>query len=416
MMRRWAAVMAVAVGGVAVAFSGGIGAPATLAHNSSTGQIGSRITAITSSPGLRTLTLRGGRVEWLTVAPRRYWTPVSLPGQPTAVAVTNRGVGLVGESDGVVLALAPGADHASAVVADYLWSPVVALAGMGILRHLEMLISTTSGTYSVGLKGPLAVWWPHQEATAVVAPETRSQVESWAAIVGGHLVWTSITPRPATGAVWSPGTWLRFKKTSSATWTLVWRVGSWSSYPSKPANAWTRASSRAFGANALLAGQSGGYIAVATHGGAVLAGFPGSGLTAELHTVPANLLGPTPVPTGLVGTAGNALVLSTTDSPLLGWGWSGWSSVGAVADVHLLAAVGGNVVEVLAGGSLRVVPIDPALAFSPPVVPMPPWLGPVLGFAVILALLGLAGVALWRLPSRARAAVVAAAKAVKSGR
>ena len=325
-------------------------------------------------------------MEWLTVAPRRYWTPVSLPGQPTAVAVTNRGVGLVGESDGVVLALAPGADHASAVVADYLWSPVVALAGMGILRHLEMLISTTSGTYSVGLKGPLAVWWPHQEATAVVAPETRSQVESWAAIVGGHLVWTSITPRPATGAVWSPGTWLRFKKTSSATWTLVWRVGSWSSYPSKPANAWTRASSRAFGANALLAGQSGGYIAVATHGGAVLAGFPGSGLTAELHTVPANLLGPTPVPTG------------------------------AVADVHLLAAVGGNVVEVLAGGSLRVVPIDPALAFSPPVVPMPPWLGPVLGFAVILALLGLAGVALWRLPSRARAAVVAAAKAVKSGR
>ena len=361
--------------------------PTTTATTSSVPEI----TAIASSPGSRTLAIRGGHVEWLSLHPTR-WTPVTLPTgfdpplagpmRPTAVAVTSGGVGLAGMSDGVVLEIAPGARHAESLVADSLWGRVVALAGMGTLGHLEMLLGTTSGTYSVGLKGPLAVWWPHKEATAVVAPANSQGL--WAAIVSGRLEWApAVEPTP---------------------------------YDQEPLVPWTAASGRYLGTRAFLTEYPAGGIAVATHGGAVLDGALGSGLNVKSHTLPSTPFNPSPGPTGLASTAGNVVVLSSTNSPLLGWGWeSTWRSVGGVASVHILAAVGGNVVEVLKGGSLNVVAIDPLLAYMPTQRSVPGWVGPALGLAVLLVLLVLAGFAAWRLPWRPRVAVFAAVGVVLFG-
>ncbi len=382
-----------------------------------------RITALASASGSRTLAIRGGHVEWLSLDPTR-WTPVSLATrfpfplngamQPTAVAVTSRGVGLVGMSTGVVLAIAPGADHPAAGFADTAWGRVVALAGMGPIGHLEMLIATTAGTYSYGLPSPLAVVWPHKEATAVVAPANSQG--TWAAVVGGHLMWASVAAGTAAGGLeWDPGTWSRFKRASSTTWTEAWHPGFWF-WGNEPAgSAWSQASSRPLGVHPLLTERPGGQVAVATRKGAVLAGSPGESLSAQLHTVATSPLGAAAEPTGLVATAfatpGNVLVLATAGAPLLVDGWSGWESLGGpTTTVHLVADVGGSVVEVLAGGGVKVVAVPPTVGLMPsPGRSIPGWAGPAFGLAVLLALLTLAGFAAWRLPWRPRVAVFTAA-------
>lgn len=369
------------------------------------------ISAISSSPGIRTLAIRAGKVDWLALDPTR-WTLISLPSHfvpplagsmhPTVVAVTNEGVGLVGMSDGVVLAVAPGARHAAAVVADYMPGRVVALAGMGSIGHLQLLVSTATGTYSVGLKGPLAVWWPHRVATALVAPANSQG--AWAALVGGRLAWAA-TPEqalPGGGASWS-----------CPSFTFV---GGPQPKPSKgscamsgPPARWTLASSAYLGHGALLAESPDGIVAVATHRGAVLTGDPGEGLSSELHTVPTGPLGPAATPMGLVATyspsgVGNVLALVAAGTPLLVDGWSGWETAGGPARVRLAAGVGSDVVEVQPSGSVRVVNLyQPGLAYPAPQRAVPSWVGPALGLAALLALLVLGGLAWWRLPRRPRA-------------
>lgn len=393
--------------------------PAITATSSSVPQI----TALASASGSRTLAIRAGHVEWLSLDPMR-WTPVSLATrfpfplngamQPTAVALTSRGVGLVGTSTGVVLAIAPGADHPAAGFADTAWGRVVALAGMGTSGHLEMLIATTAGTYSYGVPSPLAVVWPHKEATAVVAPANGQG--TWAAVVGGHLMWASAAAATAAGGLeWDPGTWSRFKRASSTTWTEVWHPGFWSWVNEPVGSAWTQAAGFALGHHPLITERPGGQVAVATRKGAVLAGSPGEGLHTQLHTVANSPLGAAAKPTGLVATSfptpGNVLVLAAAGAPLLVDGWSGWESLGGpTTTVHLVADAGGSVVEALAGGGVKVVAVPPTVGFMPSSGrSVPWWVGPAFGLAVLLALLTLAGFAAWRLPWRPRVAVFAAA-------
>ncbi|MHB1527204.1 MAG: signal peptidase II [Candidatus Dormibacteria bacterium] len=383
-----------------------------------------QITAIASATGTRTLAIRGGRVEWLSLHPTR-WTPVTLPTRfypplvgprmhPTAVTVTSAGVGLVGMSDGVVLAITPGADHASAVVADSLWSPVVALAGMGTIGHLDLLVSTTAGTYSVGLKGAMAAWWPHKEASAVAAPANSQG--SWAAIVGGRLQWAAAAGSQGWWA-YAAGAW---QVASSTTLTEVWRPGSWFWVGAPAGSSWSQASARVLGPDSLLTEAPGGGIAVATSAGAVLQGAPGGGLGMQLHTVATSPLGSAAKPTGLVRTwfptPGNVLILAAANEPLLVDGEPGWESLGGPAKVHLVADVGGSVVEVLVNGGVRAVAINPALGLVPsPGRSVPGWVGPALGLAVLVILLVLAGFATWRLPWRPRVAVFTAAGVVLFG-
>lgn len=379
-----------------------------------------QITAIASASGSRTLAIRGGKVEWLSPNPTR-WTPVTLPTRfnppivrlmyPTAVAVTSSGLGLVGMSDGVVLAISPNSPQAADVVADYLLSPVVTLAGMGTMGHLEMLISTSGGTYSVGLKGPLAVWWPHKEASAVVAPANSEG--TWAAVVDGRLRWASAAVTQG-GVGWNPGTWLRFW-TANLTLVQVWRPGWW-------ASAWSQASSRTLGPHAFLTERPGGTVAVATQSGVVLTGAPGEGLSAVMHTVATSPLGLAAKPTGLVSTQfptpGNVFVLAAGNDPLLVDGYPGWEALGGPTtnNVRLVADIGGTVVEALATGGVKAVAVNPTVGSVPsPGRAVPGWVGPSLGFAVLLALLVLAGFAAWRLPWRPRVAVFTAAGVVMFG-
>ncbi len=279
------------------------------------------ISAIASSPGNRTLAIRAGKVEWLALDPTR-WTLVALPSHfvpslagsmhPTVVAVTNKGVGLVGMSDGVVLAIEPGARHVAAVVADYMSGRVVGLAGMGDLGHLQLLVSTSSGTYSVGLTGALAVWWPHRTASAVVAPTYSPG--TWAGIVTGRLVWAET---PAPGVKGLP---------ACAQFALVGGpqakpLAGYCAMLGPAARAWTLASSAYLGRRALLAESPDGTVAIATHSGAVLTGFPGEGLNAVLHTVATAPLGPAARPMGLVETyspsgVGNVLALVAARTPV----------------------------------------------------------------------------------------------------
>lgn len=371
------------------------------------------ITTIASSPTSRTLAIRGGRVEWLSLHPAR-WAEVVLPTRcappgscgsmhPTAVAVTNTGVGLVGLSNGFVLAVAPGARNAAAVVADYMPGRVVALAGIGTIGHLQLLVSTAVGTYSVGLQGPLAVWWPHRVATALVAP-VNSQ-GAWAALVAGRLAWAA-TPEQAPageGASWSCPSFTFASgpqpKPSKGACAM----------PGPPAR-WTLASSADLGRNALLAESPDGIVAVATHRGAVLTGDPGEGLSSELRTVATGPLGPAATPMGLVATyspsgVGNVLALVAAGTPLLVDGWSGWETAGGPVRVRLAAGVGSDVVEVQPSGPVRVVNLyQPGLAYAAPQRAVPSWVGPALGLAALgLAALVLGGLAWWRLPRRPRA-------------
>ena len=356
-----------------------------------------QITAIASAPRSQTLVIRGGRVEWLSLRPIR-WTPVSFPAgaapplargpmRPTAVAVTSSGIGLAGMSNGVVFEIAPGANHAADAFALLPESRVVALAGMGTLGHLKALVSTQRGTYSTGLAGSLAVWWPGKEAATVVAPANAQG--TWAAIAGGQLRWAPATTGTHIGA--------------------------------PPGSAWTLASSRLLGIHTLMAERPGGTVAIATEGGAVLSGSPGEGLTTLLQTVATSPLGAAAKPVGLVAssfpTPGNLFVLAAVDEPLLVDGYAGWEALGGPpTNVHLLADVGGSVVEALAGGGLRVVAVNPALALAPPVGrSVPPWLASALGLAVFVVLVILAGFATWRLPRRPRVAVAAVAGVVLFG-
>ncbi len=366
------------------------------------------ISAIASSPGNQTLAIRAGKVDWLALDPTR-WTRCALPSHfvpplagsmhPTVVAVTNEGVGLVGMSNGVVLAAAPGARHAAAVVADYMPGRVVALAGMGSIGHLQLLVSTATGTYSVGLKGPLAVWWPHREATAVAAPPNSQG--AWAALVAGRLAWAATPERalPGGGVSWScPSfTFVGGPQPKPST--------GWCGMPG-PSARWTVASSADLGRNALLAESPDGIVAVATHRGAVLTGDPGEGLSSELHTVATGPLGPAATPIGLVTTyspsgVGNVLALVAAGTPLLVDGWSGWETAGGPARVRLAAGVGSDVVEVQPSGSVRVVNLyQPGVAYAPPQRSVPSWVEPALGLAGLMVLLVLAGCAAWRLPWR----------------
>lgn len=424
MKRPAAVVIAIAVTGIAAL---GAVTAATPAPSPTISSVSPTITAIASATGTRTLAIRGGRVEWLSLHPTR-WTPVTLPTRfdpplagsmhPTAVAVTNQGVGLVGMSDGVVLAIKPGAATAvaSAVVADYLWSPVVALGGMGTIGHLDLLVSTSAGTYSVGLKGAMALWWPHKEANAVVAPANSQG--SWAAVVDGHLQWASAAAGPQGWWAYAAGAW---QVASSTTGAEVWHPGFWFWVGAPAGSAWTQASSPALGAHPLLTELPGGTVAVATQSGTVLSGFPGGGLNAELHTVATSTLGSAAGPVGLVATSfptpGNLLILAAANEPLLVDGYPGWEALGGpTTNVHLVADIGGNVVEVLVNGGLRVVAVNPTLGLVPSAGrSVPGWVGPALGLAVLMVLLVLAGFATWRLPWRARVAVFSAVGVVLFG-
>lgn len=356
--------------------------PATTATAISTPQI----TAIASSPGSRTLAIRGGKVEWLSLNPTR-WTPVSVPTamvpalahgpmRPTAVAVTNQGVGLAGMSDGVVVVIEPGARSSVNTYFVGLSGPVLALAGMGDLRHLQILVGTADGTYTLGA-GSLTIWWPHVVASAVVAPANSQG--AWAAIVNGRLMWrcaaTSFTPTAC------------------------------------KAPRWALASPAYLGRGALLTEGPEGPVAVATRSGSLWTGWPGSGLKKQLHAIAAR-------PTGLVATfadPGSMLVMAAAGEPVLVESWQGWESLGQPASVRQLALVGASVVEVGTGGALKIVAIPSALAFPPPTPTVAGWLDPLLGAAVLLILLVLAGFATWRLPWRPRIAVFAVVGVVLVG-
>ena len=406
--------------GSAVSITGAVTLAVLLAASASqpspAGGGSTTISAIAPSPGYRTLAIRAGKVNWLALDPTR-WTLVALPSHfvpplagsmhPTVVAVTDEGVGLVGMSNGVVLAVAPGSEHAAAVVADYMPGRVVALAGMGDLGHLQLLVSTSFGTYSVGLKDALAVWWPHREATALVAPPNSQG--AWAAVVAGRLAWAAL-PEPAASVKGLP---------VCASFALAGgpqpkpRTGP-CAMPG-PGGGWTlaTAASTFLGHSALLAESPDGTVAIATHSGAVLAGFPGEGLVEEMHTVAAVPLGPAATALGLVATyspsgVGNVLALVAAGTPLLVDGWSGWGTDGGPVRVRLAAGVGSDVVEVQPSGSVRVVNLyQPGLAWPAPERPVPSWVGPALGSAALVVFVVLLALAARRLPDQARRVVLA---------
>lgn len=387
----------------------------TAAATPPVGQMGHAITAIASSPISRTLAIRSGHVDWLSLHPTR-WTSVELPTRfdspargsmrPTAIAVTNAGEGLVGMSDGVVLGIPPGARHASArVVADYMPGRVVALAGHWTLGHLQLLVSTSSGTYSVGLTGALAVWWPHRTATAVVAPAYTPG--TWAGIVAGRLAWAAT---PAPGGKGLPAC-AQFAPLGGPQPKPLTRSGR-CAMPGGPAARWTLASSAYLGRGALLAESPDGTVAIATRSGAVLTGFPGEGLNAELHTVAPAPLGTSARPMGLVETyspsgVGNVLALAANGTPLLVDGWTGWETFGGPVRTRLAAGLGPDVLEVQPSGSLRVVNLQqPGVAYAAPQRPVPSWAGPALGGAALLVVALLLALAARRLPWRPRRVAV----------